>query len=758
MSKDSTNNLIFRNFLTSDYPSTKATAFTPDIIPHYGNRLKRHLLIKEYPQFISLPVQPNETNYVYIRGKSTSDVEPGAKTAVVLRAAPSELILWPQVWNKVKPTGPGPLVVKSSAPDEVVACVTPFRLKPPNMGGVNYALIATQSLLNILPPPPEARLRDTLPHPPADAKNWKEFADFLNNDTSTVYYNVVVADPKAPIISVSTRLRVFDDGTEPLKFHIGIENSIMPEGTLFSLSSATGTIYMVKSRLVDHAGIHVDLEPGFDDIITLNIFPGPKEIIDTFAWVSLQISIIQPPSESARSIPVENTLLLGALNVVFHDEATTNFCHASHASNQLKTYFNTANAESTATATAAQGESVTTQNASPSSFDATGWWFRNNLGDTKHFPRPAGFQCGSPDIQPIGIRIRPDVQTILGGSNAGTDWSAANQIQLHQGEPNFIYLRGNCTTGSDYTVQARLFCIPSKVALSPYLYPNYPVLDPESHDKPVAAYRTITSTSNNSFNVLDTPFDILNPQPLEYEDHHCLVAEVRHISDSVPDPDWPHEDVSSFDSATALGEWLRYTPTVCWRNIGFIPGGGAQVILTTGVEIPDKFSPTKQWVLEAEAHNAPIGSSWLLHTIPFQGYPTLEKPIGFELSTITNPNMTQGCGFSGLPPGGYKFWAILEWYSNNTQHPGDMSLHLHLHSATSTAGPNLIETAHKILPKEAENWPWSVGIHHPGVENKGDQKKTHIGYLGPRYKNAGLNPSILIGPTPIYTYGTDTWI
>uniref|UniRef100_A0A8H8CQT2 Uncharacterized protein n=1 Tax=Psilocybe cubensis TaxID=181762 RepID=A0A8H8CQT2_PSICU len=542
MSKHRTNNLIFRNFLTSDYPSSKATAFTPDIIPHYGNRLTPHLLIDEYSQFISLPVQPNDTNYVYIRGKSIGDVEPGAKTAVVLRAAPSELILWPQVWNKVKPTGPGPLVVKSSAPDEVVACATPFRFTLPNMGGVNYALIATQSPLNILPPPPETRLRDTLPRPPADAKNWKDLADFLKNDTSTVYYNVIVADPKAPIISVSTRLRVFDDGTEPLKFHITIDTSIMPGGTLFSLSSTTGTIYMVKSPLAPDVGVQVDLEPGFDDIITLNIFPGPEEVIDTFAWVSLQANIIQPPSEDTRTIPIGETLLLGALNIVFHDEAVTHLKYASHAANQLQEYSKIPEAEAGADSmTAENTENLRIYGA------ATGWWFRDRLNDTNNFPRSL-YGSNSPDIQPVGTHNNPKFTTILGGGNSNVDWSTNNTINLQQGAPNYIYLRGNCTLGNDYLVETRLFCVLGDLLIYPSMYASQSVNDDDQHDGNTTAIRRIKSTSANSFNVIDTPFNKLNPAPLPSGAHYCLVAESRHPTDQNPDPNWPHEDTGSFDS------------------------------------------------------------------------------------------------------------------------------------------------------------------------------------------------------------------
>lgn len=179
-------------------------------MPHFGNKVDPETLISEYDRFISLPLQPSEINNIFIRGTTASTVSTGAKTAIVLRAVPSELILWPQAWNTTTPQGPGPLVVDSSAPSTgnslsyyqyvrvaswyiiaVVASGTPFTLNPSNLGGFNYALIATQA-----PVPAnmnaKTRLRDALPPPPADAKNWQDLVDFFNTDTSTVYYNVSI--------------------------------------------------------------------------------------------------------------------------------------------------------------------------------------------------------------------------------------------------------------------------------------------------------------------------------------------------------------------------------------------------------------------------------------------------------------------------------------------------------------------------------------------------------------------------------------
>ncbi|PPQ82610.1 hypothetical protein CVT25_007124 [Psilocybe cyanescens] len=759
----STNNLTFRDFLASDIVSTKATAFSPDIVPHFGNKVDPALLISEYNQFINLPLQPNEINNIFIRGQTASTVATGDKTAVVLRAVPSELILWPQVWNKTTPQGPGPLVINSSTPNTVVASGTPFTLTPSNLGGFNYALIATQA------PVPEivnakTRLRDALPPPPADAKNWQDLVNFFKNDTSTVYYNVVVADPKAPVISVSTRLQVVDDGTNPLNFRITIESSTMPAGTAVSLSSPSGQINLAKTPLSDDIGVHVNLAPGFDDTITLNIFPDADAVIETFAWVSLQASIVVSQTSPPGGIPISDVILLGAQNIVFHDDATTNLRHASPAANKIKQQ---AQLLKTETPVKLTEETVDVANITGS---ATGWWFRDEMGNPNLFPRTTSVYS-SPDIQPIGTAPRSDVETLLGGANANTDWSAANAVGISQGAPNYIYLRGNCTLGNNYPIQMRLFLISNNLILYPSLYSQFSVTDFDDDGDPFVAIRNITSTSANSFNVLDLPFDLLNPQPPPPgSDHYCLVAETRSPTDDNPDPDWPHEDTGAFASATGLDTWLASTPTVCWRNVAY-RAGGAQLICTCIVNIPAGVYPSSaQWTLEVDAENAPVGSAWRL-TGSGTAIPGVD--IGFAQTTITAPNMTQGCHFTGLPSTGYTFSVVLQWFAEGLAPGAGMNFSFLLFTTTPPAGANLagnsLVRAAVTLPDQAADWPFTVGIHHPGVENTDEgEKKRNKGYLGYRFKEIGPNPWPYakedkltnlksIGPTTVYSVGGDHW-
>lgn len=418
----------------------------------------------------------------------------------------------------------------------VVVVDTPFNFKPLIAGGFNYALIATQA-----PVPTDLKdgrnvcLRDTLPAPPADVKNWKEYLNFINNDTSTAYYNVSITviavkdvymtykssgghrRPQCPYYQCyhsspcrrrrQTRFELQNNhrsmahipSFNDLLIYL-LQNSSMPHGTLASLSSPSGLISLQKTILLENSdvGVHVSLDPGFDDIITLTVYPPSGIVIEPFAWVSLQASIVASKPSVSGGIPISNVYLLGAQNIVFHNDATTNLRFASPAANKLKKYVQITKDEGKSSSS----QSITAVNAARTSFSATGWWFRDALNDTNIYPRTEN-----------------------------------------------VYLRGNCTLGNEYKVETCLFCIPNNLLLYPTNYAQYSVNDFNDKGNPYVATRTITLTSTNSFNVLDLAFDILNPQsPPPGSDHYCLIVETRHPTSENPDPDWPHEDTGAFSS------------------------------------------------------------------------------------------------------------------------------------------------------------------------------------------------------------------
>ncbi|KAJ7450926.1 hypothetical protein B0H11DRAFT_1877287 [Mycena galericulata] len=167
----------------------KGLAFSPDIIPQFGNNVQPPTLVQEYSSFVGLTLQPNDVNNIYIRGITPSDTNGDFDTAFALRAVPSELILWPQVWNAATAIGPGPINYLHNH-HVVVAGAVPFKFRPSNLGGFNYALIASQSAM---PTKLNGRLRENLQPLPKSIGNWRDYYAFLTTDTSTTYYNVLSA-------------------------------------------------------------------------------------------------------------------------------------------------------------------------------------------------------------------------------------------------------------------------------------------------------------------------------------------------------------------------------------------------------------------------------------------------------------------------------------------------------------------------------------------------------------------------------------
>jgi hypothetical protein len=139
--------------------------------------------------------------------QSTPPVVP-QRASITLRAVPSELILWPQVWNKAELLEPGPVLFDVPDADicmfsmlhnevfhvltslTVTASGIPFTYRPEDLGGIHHSLIAIHDPL--LPGQLESdeRFRDTLPPPPLDCDNWREYYNWMQIDKRVTYSNV----------------------------------------------------------------------------------------------------------------------------------------------------------------------------------------------------------------------------------------------------------------------------------------------------------------------------------------------------------------------------------------------------------------------------------------------------------------------------------------------------------------------------------------------------------------------------------------
>lgn len=143
------------------------------------------------------------------------------------------------------------------------------------------------------------------------------------------------------VVPISTRLAVIDDGTSDLNFYISLvvrslvyppsfllrtdalltQHSNMPQGTIIKLWTPSGKISMNDTTLPEDGsdiGLHTSLQPGFDEEISLSIYPPSGARIQPFAWLSLRASIVVTQPTQSANIPISNTYLLGAQNVVFN--------------------------------------------------------------------------------------------------------------------------------------------------------------------------------------------------------------------------------------------------------------------------------------------------------------------------------------------------------------------------------------------------------------------------------------------------------
>ncbi|KAF9005503.1 hypothetical protein BDQ17DRAFT_1353244 [Cyathus striatus] len=657
------------------YP--KSLAFSPDIIPQYGHSPLVDELTNDlaYGSFIGFPLVHHDDNLIYIRGITSPDTHSDFTAAITLRAVPSELILWPQVWNQTKPLAPGPLFIKPGQVHwfERVATDSAFKFRPTYTGGLGHTLIAHHISL-----PADLdtsqRGRDLIPSPPGNINNCKDYYKFVTSDTTTTYYNVLVADPTASVISVTTRLRIFDDNPNNITtLWISVWHAGVPNDTQISLSSDCGQVHIPKtsiSNAPDGVG-RLDVKAGYDGYITMNIFRPDSEHFDPYSWMSLRVGMkpdVPGPDE-----------FLGAQNIVFEADSTRNIRFASPAAVNLR--------NNQPSSQAADGDPVAGADQTPKAVRpplvptfpaATGWWPY----------APGTVLSDSPDIQLVG-HTPIDPSTLL---DPTVDYT---NTQLTPDSKNYVYVRGHSTL-PNIIVEARLFIFPS----TPMLHPNFYTAQEQfivKDDDGRVAVRTLTTKPGEDFYVFEKPFNLHSvPDPQVYQStHYCMIAEVRQKTSEYDDPQWPHETHEEFGSLDDFATWVATQSCVCWKNVSWTP-----YLYTPG------YSCSTHWTIIIESFNAPPGSSWQLTQTGGLNIPGLT--IGFEKREINAANSVWGSHFTGVPAG-YEATLQFEWTSSDGQPaPSGMYVNYHLGSYSPNAASPAGSLTCPAIPGN-EQWPFYVG-------------------------------------------------
>ncbi|KIM20841.1 hypothetical protein M408DRAFT_12868 [Serendipita vermifera MAFF 305830] len=583
--------LYLRSHLDDDYASQKAWALSPDIIPQYEKVATVSSLEKSWDNFIGYPLMAHHDNNIHIRGMGRMDADgsgSSGKVVVTLRAIPNELVLWPQVWNKSTILEPGPIILDAPLNGTVTASSIPFNFCPQDLGGRGHSFIAIQDSHTSFASDPSKRFRDTLPPPTRAILNWRDYLKWCEQDERATFSNVFVADHTASSIIRSTRLRIFENQRQDVTITISIEHAGLPPTTQVSLGSNSGTIKIQPVMIGDGRTppcVTVNLSPGFDDFLHLTILPPDSvKVLPLDSWVSLQ-AMVQDDQGTLQ--------LLGAMNVVFKGDAAHNLRLAQLKSKSISVNSQADNA-----------------NASP----ATGWWFRQNASDTNSYPRATPWWPLSADIQPLGKTTNGNVaQDLINAANV--DISQQKGIKLSDGQANYVYLRGNCTSNGT-TIQSRLFCIPPGFTLfSPKTWSRHSVMDIDSHGDPVVAVRKLTTKGTDTFNVFTRPFNIFDPQRVnDIKQYYHLIAETREIRPEAPDPSWPHEIEGVFNSNEAFQGWFNWYPTVCYRGATWEPNPSLpQLSYRTYVLVPaSQGGPSDIWRILVTQSNVPTGSYWAM--------------------------------------------------------------------------------------------------------------------------------------------------
>ena len=177
---------------------------SPDIIPLYGAKADQDTLVHptSWRGFAGMPIVGGDVNHVYIRGHGS-----GGPYVATLRAFPSELILWPQVWSAIEPVSSGPVVISGGDTTGPCRCIIPFCLgveliwiidasdsplwfRPPHTAGNAYSLVANvfkPNLANV-----NKNLEEYEPVPSFNPQNFgvDDFSSFLSQDNNFTFYNV----------------------------------------------------------------------------------------------------------------------------------------------------------------------------------------------------------------------------------------------------------------------------------------------------------------------------------------------------------------------------------------------------------------------------------------------------------------------------------------------------------------------------------------------------------------------------------------
>ncbi|KAF8146825.1 hypothetical protein K438DRAFT_2091849, partial [Mycena galopus ATCC 62051] len=609
-------------------PTTLA-GFTPDIIPLDQVSATPNEIAVSYKHFVSHAIDLEEkSTLVYLRAKAADAPHSTPPPKVDLYAMENHLVSWPQLLQLAQHVGSTELqVARKDGESLVVGAPIAYKPIPLQDTSRHATLIAVQNQVD----PGFAALAKAV-------LNWRDLVKLVGKDDTVAFYNVVMADPCASHVKLTSRLELPDNEQSAVDLYIGLEVILLLSASLSrtlkqSFPSPTSTRLISPSavkRLVPRALGGFSLPAGFTGEVTLEIFNEEKLVFGDYSSVSIALFAV-----AHGGGPEGSETLIGAEHVVFDSNPRVKRL----VRNSLRQGANS---------------SESNNGAVPQ------FYFRATVEETAYTEKDAGASC-SPDIQPVGNLPDPAPKTTF---LTKYDVALNRQVALTSNQSNYIYLRGYTTV--PHKREVRLFFMPNSVFLHPdqYSNPDQIVNDYTSGGDPYVAIRKYDTTQDVSGTqqiIFDVPFLLsdLSPPP-SGNDHYCLIAECKPNRtdqgehDGMPPYKWPHEDTDQFETTAEYHTWIYHNRRVAQRNINFrCENDGESYNKRQSFRSAESYSPSETYNYGILAINCQIGSAIAMDST--------DVDIVLATTPISTKIQHASAGFTGKPHG-FTCQVNLHWY------------------------------------------------------------------------------------------------
>ncbi|KAF8149592.1 hypothetical protein K438DRAFT_1988847 [Mycena galopus ATCC 62051] len=393
-------------------PTTLA-GFTPDIIPLDQVSATPNEIAVSYKHFVSHAIDLEEkSTLVYLRAKAADAPHSTPPPKVDLYAMENHLVPWPQLLQLAQHVGSTELQVARK--DVVVGAPIAYKPIPLQDTSRHATLIAVQNQVD----PGFAALAKAV-------LNWRDLVKLVGKDDTVAFYNVVMADPCASHVKLTSRLELPDNEQSAVDLYIGLEAVSIPVENIEAILS-----------VADKHKTHFTL--GRQALVTLEIFNEEKLVFGDYSSVSIALFAV-----AHGGGPEGSETLIGAEHVVFDSNPRVKRLVRKYKPSSLRQGANS---------------SESNNGAVPQ------FYFRATVEETAYTEKDAGASC-SPDIQPVALTSNQSNYIYLRGYTTvphKREYSNPDQIvnDYTSGGDPYVAIRKYDTTQDVSGTQQIIFDVP----------------------------------------------------------------------------------------------------------------------------------------------------------------------------------------------------------------------------------------------------------------------------------------------------------